>query len=69
MQIILDGIMVETSEIVARLAGNNLYLIHLACQEQILKPTFETGLALTAINNEALKVWHARLGHLGEQNI
>lgn len=29
----------------------------------------KTDLALTAISGEQVKIWHERLGHLGEQNI
>ncbi len=44
----------------ARLVGNNLYLMDIPSPGQI---------ALATINKDTLKIWHFRLGHLGHQNI
>lgn len=65
LKITSDGIAFGTSGIIAKLATNNLYLVYLAKPARSSK----TDLALTAINGETVKMWHERLGHLGEQNI
>lgn len=65
MKITSDGIALGTSGIIAKLASNNLYLVHLT--KSTLSP--KTDLALAAINGKTVKMWHERLGHLGEQNI
>lgn len=66
LRITSNGIAVGTSGIIAKLTSNNLYLIHLT---EPSRPSLTPDLALTAINGETVKMWHARLGHLGEQNI
>lgn len=66
LRITSDGIALGNSGIVIKLSSNNLYLIHLTERASSLA---KTDLALTAINGETGKMWHERLGHLGEQNI
>ena len=54
LKITSDGIALGNSRIVAKLSSNNLYLVHLT------KPasTSKTDLALTAINEESVKMWY-----------
>ena len=66
LDIILDDIALGDSGIVVKLVSNNLYLVYL---DKFSHPAPSTDSALTAINKKVVKMWHARLSHLGEQNI
>ena len=66
LKLIPEGIALGDSDIVAKLTGNNFYLIHL------MKPfakASQSNTALAAINGKTVQMWHSCLGHLGEQNI
>lgn len=69
LEITPHGISIRSSGIIAKLVSNNLYLVRLTEQSRRLLPTFKPDAALTAINKDTIKMWHACLGHLGEQNI
>ena len=56
------------SGIIARLAPNNLYPLDIV-GESVSSPPSLTTEALSAVNEDAVKMWHSRLGHLSEQNI
>lgn len=60
LTIIDDGICIVNKGMFARLIGNNLYIVDIAGP---------SGFAFLSINEETLKTWHSRLGHLGRQNI
>ncbi len=60
LSIIDDGICIGSKGIFARLIENNLYIMDVAGP---------SGFAFPSINEDTLKTWHARLGHLGRQNI
>lgn len=62
MKIVPQGIEIGQFGIMARRQENNLYILDLFNVPQ-------SAVALAAVNSEALKMWHARLGHLGEQNV
>ena len=60
LSIIDDGICIGNKGMFARLIENNLYIMDIAGP---------SGFAFPSINEDTLKTWHARLGHLGRQNI
>ena len=60
LSIIDDGICIGNKGMFARLIENNLYIMDIAGP---------SGFAFPSINKDTLKTWHARLGHLGRQNI
>ena len=62
LKIVPEGIEIGNYGIIARRQDNNLYILN-------MWNVSEAALALAAINSEAIKMWHARLGHLGNQNI
>ena len=62
LKIVPEGIEIGNYGITARRQDNNLYILN-------MWNVSEAALALAAINSEAIKMWHARLGHLGNQNI
>lgn len=69
LEITPDGILVGSSGIIARLISNNLYLVYLTDSSQHLPTSESNDAVFTAINKDTIKMWHVRLGHLGEQNI
>ncbi len=60
LSIVDDGICVGNKGMFARLIENNLYIMDIAGPSDFAFPS---------INEDTLKTWHARLGHLGRQNI
>lgn len=67
MSLVSGGILVGTEGIIAEKQHNNLYTF-------CIWTSRKSAVALTAtssptLNEDSLNVWHARLGHLGEQNI
>ncbi len=60
LSIVDDGICVGNKGMFARLIENNLYIMDIAGPSDFAFPS---------INEDTLKTWHARLGHLGRKNI